>query len=439
MAVQSTVVVVWHGGNANAVDFSFDPLVISVATDLEVVRINTDDTETPLNQGLGTTDYSITVNLSNGPATGYITYPATLGTKLQPGEYLRIRRLLPMTQSSRLSSSGGYDPRVVERELDRGIYIDQQLQEQLDRSVKLKQSKDGQPGPVMECEGIPNYVFALSADGSKLEMVPKAEKGDQGIQGIQGPPGQNGAGTGDMLAAQNLNDLVNKATARTNLGVAIGTNVQAWAEKLDVLAALTWAANKIILLTGAATASVLNFLDEDNMASNDAAGIPSQQSVKAYVDAANTTALAADKVAARYYQENTANVDLSTVIPNDDTVPTSAEGTQILSQTGVVVTGSQRVRIRVNAMAVSTTSNGRSTFAVFRGTTCIQAICDQNFGNTVPHYFGTEVEEAPGAGTYTYSVRAGAHTGVMRLNGNGTGRLFGGASRATMVIEVLNP
>jgi hypothetical protein len=41
---------------------------------------------------------------------------------------------------------------------------------------------------------------------------------------------------GVLLTANNLSDLANAATARTNLGVAIGTNVQAWDADLD-----TWA------------------------------------------------------------------------------------------------------------------------------------------------------------------------------------------------------
>lgn len=47
------------------------------------------------------------------------------------------------------------------------------------------------------------------------------------VAGDRGAQGTTGGGTGDMLAAQNLNDLANKTTARANLGVAIGTDVQA--------------------------------------------------------------------------------------------------------------------------------------------------------------------------------------------------------------------
>jgi hypothetical protein len=45
------------------------------------------------------------------------------------------------------------------------------------------------------------------------------------------------AGAGALVASNNLSDLTNAATARTNLGVAIGTNVQAYDATLTALAA----------------------------------------------------------------------------------------------------------------------------------------------------------------------------------------------------------
>ncbi len=65
----------------------------------------------------------------------------------------------------------------------------------------------------------------------------------------------------------------------------IGTTVQAYDAELAALASVTSGANKVPMFSGSGTATVIDFLDEDNMASNSATAVPSQQSVKAYVDA----------------------------------------------------------------------------------------------------------------------------------------------------------
>lgn len=53
-----------------------------------------------------------------------------------------------------------------------------------------------------------------------------------------------------LLSLNNLNDLLSPSTARTNLGLAIGTNVEAWNTTLDAIAAGTWAGSASLTTLG---------------------------------------------------------------------------------------------------------------------------------------------------------------------------------------------
>jgi hypothetical protein len=69
-----------------------------------------------------------------------------------------------------------------------------------------------------------------------------------------------GVGGGDLVAANNLSDVADEATARSNLGLAIGVNVQAYSANLDEYAAVNPTAAGLALLDDADAAAQLTTL-----------------------------------------------------------------------------------------------------------------------------------------------------------------------------------
>ena len=95
----------------------------------------------------------------------------------------------------------------------------------------------------------------LYHDGTTLARLPAGVMGQfLRTQGSGSAPNwEYVPGGGDMLRSNNLIDLTNTATARTNLGVAIGSNVQAYDATLQSLSSLGTAANRIAYTSGVDT------------------------------------------------------------------------------------------------------------------------------------------------------------------------------------------
>jgi len=144
----------------------------------------------------------------------------------------------------------------------------------------------------------------------------------------------------------------------------------------------------------------------------------------------------------RAYAEYTAAAAFSATIPVDDTIPQVTEGTQILSATLVPTSTTSILRVRfVGAAAVdSTGSLGWVAAAFVNGAADAACASFVTVGANQLHVTinALEFEYAPGStAPQTISVRVGAQTGNIRLNGTAFGRLGGGSARASLTVEEL--
>jgi hypothetical protein len=153
-----------------------------------------------------------------------------------------------------------------------------------------------------------------------------------------------------LTASNNLTDLGNVSTARTNLGVAIGSDVQAYDADLAALAGVTSAADKVPYFTGSGTADVATFTaagralvdDADASAQRTTLGlgtISTQDANNVSISGGSVTGLGSPSVASDAATKNyvdqaiaglrtriiaeaatTANIDLTADLQNGDTL-----------------------------------------------------------------------------------------------------------------------
>ena len=127
MTVASSTNSVDYTGNGSTTVFSFS-FRIFAATDLVVTEADADGVETVLELN---TDYTVT------GVGSYSGGSITMATAPTSGYALNIRRVLPLTQDTDLRNQGQFFAETHEDVFDRLAMVNQQLQEQIDRSAKL--------------------------------------------------------------------------------------------------------------------------------------------------------------------------------------------------------------------------------------------------------------------------------------------------------------
>ena len=162
----------------------------------------------------------------------------------------------------------------------------------------------------------------------------------------------------------------------SNTQLATQQSIKAYADtkqpldaELTALAGLTSAANKIPMFSDSETATLIDFKDEDNMSSDSATAVASQQSIKAYADTkqpldAELTALAGLTSAANKIPMFSDSETATTIDFKDEDDMTSDSATAVASQQSVkayVDSVAQGLHIKTSCKAATTTSGTLSS------------------------------------------------------------------------------
>lgn len=170
---------------------------------------------------------------------------------------------------------------------------------------------------------------------------------------------------------------------------------------------------------------------------NDSTALDSGLSALAYgvISASDTSQVPPN----RAYAEYTANADIATVIPSDDTIPQVTEGTQILSVTITPKKTTNKIRIRFQCETSLSIAPGSAICALFAngGANAIAANLVSHTAAAFALPLSMEIEITPASATaQTYTVRVGPNAASnLRLNGTSATRVFGGVMRATLIAE----
>lgn len=159
MTIETVVSKTIQSGNGSNKDFDF-AFEIPDEDSLSLTKRGSDGTETAI-----TTNYTVTG--IGDEAGGTVNYP-TSGSALAANEKIIIKRVVALKQPKNLRNQGDYSLEDIEDALDRAVMLCQQLQEQIDRSLKLPLTSSSTYVTVDDF--VANRLLVVSADGQSIEM-----------------------------------------------------------------------------------------------------------------------------------------------------------------------------------------------------------------------------------------------------------------------------
>lgn len=158
------------------------------------------------------------------------------------------------------------------------------------------------------------------------------------------------------------------------------------------------------------------------------------------VRAVNFSEIASNKIVQYFYVEYTTYTSSATQIPFDDTIPQITEGVEIMTQAITPLSSTNRIAV-LSVCQLNGSSGGRPCAAIFRDSAA-NALAVGGSGSNTVYVQNTSVSHDEVAGSTsarTYRVRVGESEGTIYVNGNSGGRIYGGASKCTLIVYEYTP
>ncbi len=159
-------------GDSSGFSYDFSPIKIFAADELRVYHtVTATGVQTLLTEGTAVTQYSVTTTATASvPASGTITYPATSASPIPSTETITIKRVITHEQQTDLVAQGPYIPSTLEGQLDKLTIMVLDLQEQLDRCLKVPISESGITDTEVNTDAVftASHQVQVSSDGTSF-------------------------------------------------------------------------------------------------------------------------------------------------------------------------------------------------------------------------------------------------------------------------------